>query len=172
MSKSAISPSPDTSSVIAAVPGLLRVKERRNHKRYASPLLKVTFLGAEHETLNWSLGGVLVADSHPHTPVGATADGFLDILGHPGRFALRLELVRRDKRTKEIAFRFIEPSAALLNALSRTMAEQTSNPETKRIMLHLAATYEQISNRVSAPNDNDTSWAAVSAIPDSGEARK
>jgi len=79
--------------------------------------MKLTFLGAERELLNWSLGGFLVADRLPHAPIGTTAEGFADIIGHPGRLAIRVELVRRDKRTKEIAFRFIGPSPALINAL-------------------------------------------------------
>ena len=101
------------------VPGPSRVKERRLQKRHTRPRFKVTFLGAEHEPVNWSLGGFLIADSHPHTPIGTTSDGFLDIYGHPGRFAIRLELVRRDKRSREIAFRFIDPSRAMLDALTR-----------------------------------------------------
>jgi len=44
---------------------------------------------------------------------------FLSILGIPGRFAIRIELVRRDKRTREIAFRFVEPSQALVDTLAR-----------------------------------------------------
>jgi hypothetical protein len=79
----------------------------------------VTFLGAEHEPVNWSLGGFLISDCHPHTPIGTTTAGFLDIFGVPGRFAIRLELVRRDKRTREIAFRFVDPSPAMLEALAR-----------------------------------------------------
>jgi hypothetical protein len=79
----------------------------------------VTFLGAVHEPVNWSLGGFLIADSHPHTPVGTTTAGFLDIFGVPGRFAIHVELVRRDKRTREIAFRFVDPSPAMLDALTR-----------------------------------------------------
>jgi hypothetical protein len=102
-----------------AVPGPSRVKERRIEKRLTVPRWKVTFLGAEHEPVNWSLGGFLIADSHPHTPIGTITDGFLDINGLPGRFAIRIELVRRDKRTREIAFRFIDPSRAMLDAIAR-----------------------------------------------------
>lgn len=80
-------------------------------------MMKLTFLGAEHKPLNWSLGGVLVADNLPHVAIGTTAEGFIDIIGRPGRIAIRVELVRRDKETKEIAFKFIDPSPALLNAL-------------------------------------------------------
>ena len=102
-----------------AVPGPSRVNERRLQRRRADSRLRLTFLGAEHAPINWSLGGFLVDDSHPHTEIGTITAGFLDIPGQPGRFAIRIELVRRDKRTKEIAFRLIEPSQALLNALSR-----------------------------------------------------
>ena len=102
-----------------AVPGPSKLAEKRAHKRHESQQLKLTFLGADHEPVNWSLGGVLVADCHPHAAIGTTAAGFLNVRGHDGRFAIRIELVRRDKRTKEIAFRFIDPSPALLAALTR-----------------------------------------------------
>ena len=119
--------------------------------------MKLTFLGAEHEPINWSLGGFLIADCHPHTPIRTITEGFLDIFGQPGRFAICVELVRRDKRTKEIAFRFIQPSAALLNALSRIMAELTNDPEATRIMLKLAAAYQEIARIATAkPNNGAT----------------
>jgi hypothetical protein len=101
------------------VPGPSRVKERRLQRRRTPPRWKVTFLGAEHEPVNWSLGGFLIADCHPHTPIGTTTAGFLDIFGVAGRFAIHVELVRRDKRTREIAFRFIDPTPAMLEALAR-----------------------------------------------------
>ena len=100
-----------------AEPAPASVQERRLQKRHRSARMKLTFLGAEHEPLNWSLGGFLVADKLPHLPNGTITDGFVEIIGRVGRFAIRVELVRRDKRTKEIAFAFIEPSAALTNAL-------------------------------------------------------
>lgn len=101
------------------VPGPTRLKERRLHKRRDSLRMKLTFLGADHDATNWSLGGFLVKDSHPETPIGATGAGFLNIPGIPGRFAIRIELVRRDKRAREIAFRFVDPSQALVDALTR-----------------------------------------------------
>lgn len=103
----------------AAVPGPTRVNERRRHRRRESSLLKLTLLGADHESTNWSLGGFLIKDSLPHTPIGTATAGFVSIIGIAGRFAIRVELVRRDKRTREIAFRFVEPSQALLDALAR-----------------------------------------------------
>ncbi len=119
MGKSEASISDDFVLAPQPVPGPSRVKERRLQKRHTSSRMKLTFLGVEHTPVNWSLGGILVADKHPHTAVGTITEGFLDILGQPGRFAVRVELVRRDKRSREIAFRFIEPTPGLLNALSR-----------------------------------------------------
>ena len=107
----------NTLSAVQAVPAPSSVKERRLQKRHTSSRMKLTFLGVEHKPLNWSLGGVLVADSLPRASIGTTADGFIEVIGRPGRIAIRVELARRDKRTKEIAFRFIDPSPALLNAL-------------------------------------------------------
>jgi hypothetical protein len=106
------------SAVPATIPGPYRLHERRRHKRHASQQLKLTFLGAEHEPVSWSLAGFLVADRHPHTPIGTAAAGFLTVWGHKAPIAIAIELVRRDKKTREIAFRFVDPSRALLDALS------------------------------------------------------
>jgi hypothetical protein len=119
MGKSEVSMSDDIAPAHQPVPGPSRIKERRLQTRHTSLRMKVTFLGVEQTPANWSLGGILVADRHPHTTVGTIMEGFLDILGHPGRFPIRIELVRRDKRARQIAFRFVEPSPGLLNALSR-----------------------------------------------------
>jgi hypothetical protein len=112
-------PHENVSVLQTAVPGPSWLAEKRAHKRHETQRLRCTFLGADHEPVNWSLGGFLVADSHPHAAIGTTAAGFLNVMGQQGRFPIRIELVRRDKRTKEIAFRFIDPSPALLDALRR-----------------------------------------------------
>jgi hypothetical protein len=89
------------------------------HKRYASQQIKLTFLGWDHVALNWSLGGMLVEDRHPRLEVGAIVSGIVTVKGSEGRFRFRAELVRRDARTKELAFRFIDPSPALIGVLTR-----------------------------------------------------
>jgi len=101
------------------IPAPTRLKDRRGHKRRTALQMKLTFLGADHDAVNWSVGGFLVKDTHPETPIGTAAAGFLSIVGTPGRFAVRIELVRRDKRAREIGFRFVEPSQALVAALAR-----------------------------------------------------
>lgn len=93
--------------------------ERRGRKRRATSQLKLTFMGVEHPALNWSETGVLLADRHADTPVGTRLEGVATVAGYEGRFRFAAEIVRRDKRTQEIALRFIEPSRALLDAIRR-----------------------------------------------------
>ena len=93
--------------------------ERRTNKRFLSQQIKLTFLGWEHVALDWSLGGVLVEDRHPTLALGTSVSGILTARGSEGRFRFSAELVRRDARTKELAFRFLNPSRALLDVLGR-----------------------------------------------------
>lgn len=93
--------------------------ERRAHKRYSSDQITLTFLGVDHQALNWSRGGFLVPDRHPHMATGKKVEGVLTVRGYSGRFPFAAELIRRDARTKEIAFRFLKPSRALVEALER-----------------------------------------------------
>lgn len=93
--------------------------ERRRGKRHLSQQITLTFLGTDHVALNWSLGGVLVDDRHSTLALGADISGIMTIRGVEGRFRFAAELARRDARTKEVAFRFVNPSRALSDALAR-----------------------------------------------------
>jgi hypothetical protein len=93
--------------------------ERRAHKRFVSRQIKLVFLGAEHVALNWSLDGVLLDDTHPGLAIGTTVSGIMSVRGSEGRFRFSAELMRRDARTKEVAFRFLNPSRALQDVLTR-----------------------------------------------------
>ena len=101
------------------VPGPSPTRERRSNKRFMSQQIKLTFLGVDHVAVNWSLSGVLVDDRHPHLALGTAVSGIMTVRGSEGRFRFSAELVRRDERTKELAFRFVNPSRALLDALTR-----------------------------------------------------
>ena len=110
---------------VSALKAAAQRGERRLHKRYQSDQVILTFLGVDHQALNWSPGGFLIGDRHPHTAVGTKISGVLSIRGYSGRFQFAAELLRRDARTKEIAFRFLEPSNALLEALERITQVQS-----------------------------------------------
>jgi hypothetical protein len=106
------------SPFLAAVPEPSQGEKRAN-KRYVSQQLKLTFLGIDHVAINWSLGGVLVDDRHPRLALGTAVSGIMTVRGTEGRFRFSAELVRRDERTKELAFRFVNPSNALLDVLAK-----------------------------------------------------
>ena len=93
--------------------------ERRARPRHTSHQVKLTFLGADHIALNWSQDGVLVSDRHPRVPVGARIEGVLTVGSFDGRYKFAAELVRRDARSHEAAWRFIKPSHALIEVLTR-----------------------------------------------------
>lgn len=94
--------------------------ERRRAKRFLAQRITLTFLGIDHVAVNWSQGGALVADHHhPGLALGTAVSGIITIRGIEGRFRFAAELVRRDARTKEVAFRFVNPSRALLDVLGR-----------------------------------------------------
>ena len=100
--------------------------ERRAHRRSAAERIVVTFLGADHEPASWSAAGFRTTDRNPHSAIAAVIDGFLVIRGQggqSGRFPVRVQLVRRDPQTGEAAFRFVDPSPALLQALGAAAAE-------------------------------------------------
>ena len=101
------------------VPGPSEPGEKRNKKRFGSQQIKLTFLGVDHVAINWSLGGILVEDRHPHLAIGTGVSGIMTARGIDGHFRFSAEFVRRDARTKELAFRFINPSKALLDVLMR-----------------------------------------------------
>jgi len=116
-------PEGNASALKQEVPGPSPEGERRRYRRHVSEQFTVTFLGATHQLVNWSLGGFLVPDRHPHTPLGTFVSGYLNDRVSKVRFRFSAEMVRRDARTQEIAFAFIKPSRALQEALQR-MASQ------------------------------------------------
>ena len=103
----------------ADVPGPSHLGEKRSGKRLHSEQVTLTFLGVDHLALNWSLGGVLVDDCHPRLALGTSVSGIMTVRGSDGRYRFSAELVRRDERTKELAFRFVYPSPSLIDVLKR-----------------------------------------------------
>ncbi len=97
--------------------------DRRLNRRHGPEQITLTFLGADHPVLNWSQGGALVADCHPHLEIGAPVSGVLSIRGHSGLFRFSARLLRRNERTREIALRFDKLSPTVSDVLAHTVAE-------------------------------------------------
>jgi len=92
--------------------------ERRERRRSRSDYLKLTFLGVEHVTENWSESGALIPDRHPDLEVGATVAGIATIGPASHRFRFSAEVVRR--QAPHVAIRFVSISPALRRALAAT----------------------------------------------------
>jgi hypothetical protein len=90
--------------------------EKRQHRRARSDFLRLTFLGVEHEVVNWSEGGALILDRHPNLEVGAVIVGVAVIGPASHRFRFSAEVVRRE--AQQIGLRFVKLSPALQRALS------------------------------------------------------
>jgi hypothetical protein len=97
--------------------------DRRVMRRFASREINATFIGTDHPALNWSLRGMLVEDRNSSLAIGASISGILTIKGADGRFRFSAEIVRRDPRRNELAFRFIDPSPSLAKVLHSTSGE-------------------------------------------------
>ena len=97
-----------------------KLGERRNHRRYPSQRIRLTFLGVDQIAENWSSGGVLLEDRHPHLAVGTPISGLITVEGAAGRFRFSAEIVRREVETRKLALRFVNPSRSLLDILNRT----------------------------------------------------
>jgi hypothetical protein len=100
--------------------------ERRVHKRFVSDEITLTFLGTCNRAINWSQGGILVADIYPDLPIGSKVWGLLNIKGHVGFFRFSAKLVRRDAQVGQVAFQFDKLFPVLLDALFR-LAERSAN---------------------------------------------
>jgi hypothetical protein len=119
---------PATVSSFPALPSPSKLGERRTNKRFNSQQIKLTFLGVDHIAINWSLSGVLVEDRHPRLAIGTDVSGIMTAKGFDGNFRFSAELVRRDTRTKELAFRFVKPSGALLKVLADASGQSSADP--------------------------------------------
>jgi hypothetical protein len=106
----------------APPPRALAKGERREFKRYPSPLLTVTVGEQSFQTIDWSMGGMLV--------VGSTADQFpsgepvqVELAAPGGDHPIRVSVVavRVDIPRGGIAVRFFQVTAELSNLLRRVI---------------------------------------------------
>ena len=94
-------------------------QEHRRDKRYASPAITVTIEGERYAVVDWSLGGFKPVDG-PKVPVGQQVTGAVTIVGRAESYEFTAEAVQF-AGTNGQAFRFIERSQSLINALDRAL---------------------------------------------------
>jgi hypothetical protein len=96
-------------------------RELRRDRRYPLPPVLVTLAGRDYTAVNWSLGGFLLA-AGPELLNDEVVTGKLRFSGKEDEFDIAAEALRFDPETNSVAFRFVEPSAVLVDALDRCVA--------------------------------------------------
>ena len=107
----------------------VRGPEHRKDKRLPLPIFTVKVDGTLCETVNWSLGGLLIAGyeggRNPEDIVEIDIkikDGTADF-----RMKIAARVVRNDAKTKQLAVRFEEMSASIYDFFERCFAQRFSS---------------------------------------------
>ena len=95
--------------------------ESRRDRRYPLPPVKVSLADRAYETVNWSLGGFLLA-AGPVLTVGAIVAGSLKLFDDRAPYDFIAEVVRCDDNG--VGFHFVEISSDLVGALDRVLANR------------------------------------------------
>ena len=95
--------------------------EARRDRRYPLPPITVTLASGAYTTSNWSLGGFLLL-ARLEFPLGAAIAGQATMPDASTIHAFSAEVVRCD--AGGTGFRFLEPSAELVGALDRAIANR------------------------------------------------
>lgn len=98
------------------------IDEKRRDRRYPLPVV-VSLGGIDYTTVNWSLGGFLIADA-PNLRVGGMFRGRLRLAHLTRTYDFTAQVLRRDREAGTLAFCFVECSPPMLAALDRALAER------------------------------------------------
>ncbi len=93
--------------------------ELRRDRRHPLPPLTVALGPDTYTTVNWSLGGFLLADAPAHA-VGVQIEGALRIDGGSQDHSFTAEILRHDDNA--VAFRFVDRTESMVGALDRALA--------------------------------------------------
>ena len=91
-------------------------RERRRHHRFTDPMLEVHVEGISYTTVNWSIGGLLIAAQLPLVK-GKTFRVRLHNPDFPAFYADTVEVVANDTATKKIALKFRAADNATLQII-------------------------------------------------------
>jgi hypothetical protein len=101
-------------------------REHRRDKRLPLPVFTTRLDGLTCDTINWSLGGLLVSGYEGDHQPDALLDVDIKIKDATGDYALKLtaRVVRVDHKNKTIALRFEEMSPLIYDFFERSFAQR------------------------------------------------
>jgi hypothetical protein len=104
-------------------------REHRRDKRLPLPVFTLRLNGLICDTLNWSLGGLLVSGYEGQHQAEELVEVDIKIKDTTGDYALKItaRVVRVDARNKTIALRFEEMSPVIYDFFERSFAQRFRN---------------------------------------------
>ena len=104
-------------------------REHRRDKRLPLPVFTLRLNGLVCDTLNWSLGGLLVSGYEGQHQAEELVEVDIKIKDTTGDYALKItaRVVRVDSRNKTIALRFEEMSPVIYDFFERSFAQRFRN---------------------------------------------
>lgn len=97
--------------------GTSQRRDRRVDQRVQSTALEITLDGQTYRTVDWSLGGALLADYFGPRGSGEHVEGSLQITRDLTSFPFKAVVVRRDPTLGQLALNFTDLSASGFSAL-------------------------------------------------------
>jgi hypothetical protein len=104
-------------------------RDHRRDKRLPLPVFTIRLNGLICDTLNWSLGGLLVTGYTGQNKADDLIDVDVKIKDTAGDFALKLtaRVVRVDPKSEQIALRFEEMSPVIYDFFERSFSARFRN---------------------------------------------
>ncbi|HEY4164097.1 MAG TPA: PilZ domain-containing protein [Dongiaceae bacterium] len=104
-------------------------RENRRDKRLPLPIFTILIGGLTCDTLNWSLGGLLVSGYTGNHQPDEAVDVDIKIKDATGDYTLKVtaRVVRVDSRDKQIALRFEEMNPVIYDFFERSFAQRFRN---------------------------------------------
>ena len=101
-------------------------RENRRDKRLPLPVFTIRLDGLTCDTLNWSLGGLLVSGYEGQHNAEDLIDVDIKIKDTSGDYAMQIKarVVRVDEKNKTIALRFEEMSPVIYDFFERSFAQR------------------------------------------------
>jgi hypothetical protein len=99
----------------------VRGPEHRRDKRLPLPIFTVMVDGQEADTVNWSLGGLLIGNYDGHLLVEMPVEIGIKIKDEAAEFSMKInaKVVRNDRTKKLLAVKFDELSPAIYDFFER-----------------------------------------------------
>ena len=104
-------------------------RDHRRDKRLPLPVFTIRLDGMICDTVNWSLGGLLVSGYHGHHKADELVDVDIKIKDTSGDYTMKIaaRVVRVDPQGAHIALRFEEMSPVIYDFFERSFAQRFRN---------------------------------------------